>query len=81
MPPTPSPQNALAAIRLDQVGANALDTVPTVKRLEASTYGIFRPKGSDIGAYNGWTAIDVIRKALTGHVARLLLLNVEAMAT
>lgn len=69
MPPAPSPQNALAAIKLFMLCAKAHQTVETVKRLRVSTKGGLRPIVSDRRPKSGWNAVEVRRKAVDSHDA------------
>lgn len=70
-PPAPTPQTALAAIKLSILCANVHQAVARVKMIRQMMKRGFRPTASDRRPSRGWVAVDVSRKAVDNHEAEL----------
>jgi len=69
MPPAPSPQRALAAMKLVMLWASAHHIVETRKTSRVKIMGGFRPIVSESRPKSGWKLVDVRRKAVDSQDA------------
>jgi hypothetical protein len=79
-PPAPSPQRALAKIKLRIDGEIAHHNVPSAKARREKIKGGRRPMVSDRRPNIGWKAVDVKRKDVESHDAELEDLKYEVIA-
>lgn len=70
-PPAPSPQSALAAMKLSILPAKAHPIVATVKTPRLAMNKGFLPMASDNLPSSGWNAVDVSKKAVDSQDAEL----------
>lgn len=78
-PPAPSPQSALAAIKLSILPAKAHHMVARVKTPMLATNRGFLPTASDSLPSSGWNVVDVSRKAVDSQDAELAALKCDVM--
>lgn len=70
-PPAPSPQNALATMKLSMLCALAHHAVASAKTTRHPRKSGLRPTASDRRPSSGWKAVEVSRKAVDSHEAEL----------
>lgn len=78
-PPAPSPQSALAAMKLSILPAKAHPIVAIVKTPRLAMNKGFLPIASDSLPSSGWNAVDVSKKAVDSQDAELAALKCDVM--
>ena len=79
IPPAPTPQTALAMMKLAMLRARAHQTVATRNKNMVTMNGAFLPTASESPPSKGWQAVEVRRNAVDSQEALLLLPKYDVM--